>query len=165
MKEKIKVLYANKSLRYGLYIVGGLLVVGIIFQVGLFMGYHKASFGRDFGNHYERNFGMNRDDSFGGMMSGKFPTAHGAYGEVLTVALPNFVIEDREGVEKNIVISDKTLIKNGLENASSSSIKVDDEVIVLGEPNEQGQIEAKLIRIMPEGFASSTNRYNMMFRK
>lgn len=165
MKEKIKVLYANKSLRLGLYFVGALFVIGVIFQVGIFVGYHKANFAGNWGKNYERNFGIDRQDSFRGMMRGGLPTSHGSFGKVLSVGLPNFVIADRDGVEKNILITDKTIIRSGLENSSSTSIKADNSVIVLGDPNNQGQIEAKLIRILPEGFATSTNMYNMMFRR
>lgn len=163
MKEKIKVLYANKSLRLGLYIVGALFILCVVFQAGLFVGYHKANFAGNWGKNYERNFGIDRSDSFGGMMFGRLPTSRGSSGKVLSVNLPNFVIADRDGVEKNILITDKTIIRNGLENSSSTSIKSDDEVVVLGEPNNQGQIEAKLIRVMSADFATSTNMYNNMY--
>jgi len=155
MKEKIKSLYANKGLRLSLYIVGALFVFSAIFQLGIFVGYHKANFARDWSESYGKNFGMERPDSFRGMMGDELPMPHGSVGKILTVTLPNIIIEDRDGTEQNIIVSDKTLIKSGPTNASSTSLKADDLVVILGEPNSQGQIEAKLIRIMP-AFSTST---------
>jgi hypothetical protein len=165
MKEKIKSLYSSKPLRISLYIIGVLFVLGFVFQLGTLIGYHRGNFGRDFGNHYERNLGFERGDSVRGMMRGNFPTAHGSFGKVLSVNFPNFVISDKDGTEKSILISDTTIIRSGLDNASSSIIKINDTVVVLGEPNTNGQIDAKLIRVMPNDFASSTGMFRMMFRK
>lgn len=162
MKEKIKVLYAHKGLRLGLYIVGILFILGTVFQLGVLTGYHKASFARDWGDHYGRNFGMERPESFRGMMPGNLPMPHGAFGKVLSVTLPTLVVEDKDGTEKKITISNDTLIKSGPKNASSSVLKLNDIIMVIGDPNTQGQIEAKLIRIMPEDFDPSLPIQNRM---
>lgn len=164
MKEKIKKLYFYKELRVIAYIFGVLCIAGVIFQVGVFIGYHKANFGREWGDHYRNNFGMERPDSFKGMIHGKLPSSHGALGKVLKVSLPTFIVQDKDGTEKTILINEKTLIRLGMQNASSSSLTSDNLVIVFGEPTNQGQIEAKLIRIMPSGFDMSTSsRNHMMF--
>lgn len=175
MHEKIRGLYTQKGLRLGLYIVGGLFVFSIIFQLGVFVGYHKANYAHNFSDSYRKNFRGERGESFGGMMRGNnFPTAHGAFGTVLTTALPTFIIEDKDGLEKTILISSSTIIKNISGNASSSSITSNSIVMVLGDPTPQGQIEAKLIRIMPASFGTSTagvyygnqsGRNGMMFRQ
>lgn len=175
INEKIKGLYAQKPLRLGIYIIGTLFVLCATLQLGIFIGYHKASFARDWGDHYKKNFGLERPESFGGMMGGRLPTSYGASGKVLTLSLPSFIIEDNDGTEKTILITNKTLIKVGMQNASSSAIIGDSFVVVLGSPNTSGQIEAKLIRVMPIGFNSSTStntiygnrtgRNGMMFRQ
>lgn len=163
LQENIKSLYAQKPIRLGLYILGTLFVLSATFQLGLFVGYHKASFARDWGDHYERNFGMRRPESIRGMMGNTLPGAYGASGKVLSVTLPTFVVEDINGTEKTIHISDTTLIRLAMQNASSSAITVDNIVIVLGEPNDAGQIEAKLIRVMPAGFTTGTSTRGMMY--
>lgn len=162
MKEKIKGIYANKGLRLGLYIIGGLFVLGTTFQLGVFTGYHKASFARDWGDNYRKNFGMERPESFKGMMRGGLPVGHGAAGKILAVTLPTFVIQDKDGMEKTITVSSATIIKSGMNNTSSTSITPNTFVVVIGEPNKDGQIEAKLIRIMPEDFDPSSPIQNRM---
>lgn len=172
MKEKIKVLYANKGLRLSLYIIGGLFVLGITFQAGVFVGYHKANFARNWGDHYSKNFGMDRPDSFKGMMRGGLPMAHGSTGKVISVNFPVFVILDQDGTEKSVVVKDETLIKRGRDGVTKDVIKLDSMVVVLGEPNASGQIDAKLVRVMQGGFGTSTRMMDrggmgggMMFRK
>ncbi len=157
MKEKIKVLYAHKGLRLWIYIIGGLFVLCVTFQLGVLTGYHKASYARDWGDHYGNNFGMERPESFRGMMRGGLPIGHGATGKVLTVTLPTFIIEDRDGTEKTIIVSSTTIIKSAMQITSSTSITPNALVVVIGQPNKDGQIEAKLIRLMPTSFGTSTN--------
>lgn len=176
INEKIKGLYAQKPLRLGLYVIATLFVLSVTLQLGIFIGYHKASFARDWGDHYKKNFGMERPESFRGMMGNTLPIAHGATGKVLSVSLPNFIVEDTNGTEKTIIITNETIIRSGTQNASSSIITPNSIVMVLGNPNTSGQIEAKLIRLMPLGFSTSTSvenqnygnqpgRGGMMFRR
>jgi hypothetical protein len=96
------------------------------------------------------------------MRGNNLPTAHGAFGTVLTTTLPTFIIEDKDGLEKSILILSSTIIKNISGNASSSSITPNNLIMVLGDPNASGQIEAKLIRIMPNDFTNGTNTRGMM---
>ena len=157
MKEKIKHLYANKGMRYFIYAVGVLLVLSITFQAGIFVGYHKANFARGWGENYEKNFGMHKPGSFKGMMRGdRLPSAHGVSGKVLSVSLPNFVVEDLDGIEKSVTIKNDTIIKQAMEKISSENIKAGSYVVVLGDPSDNGQIDAKLVRVM----ASSTRMYD-----
>jgi hypothetical protein len=46
------------------------------------------------------------------------------------------------------LITDKTAIKKQNSDIKIIDIKVDDEVVIIGEPNDEGQIDAKLIRVM-----------------
>jgi hypothetical protein len=52
-------------------------------------------------------------------------------------------------MEKIILIKEDTVIKRFRDNIKLSDLKVDDYVTVIGEPNEEGQIQAKLIRLSP----------------
>ena len=52
-----------------------------------------------------------------------------------------------EMIEKAIIVSDKTKIINLRDVIKTSDLKIDDQVVIVGSPNDQGQIEAKLIRI------------------
>jgi hypothetical protein len=48
-----------------------------------------------------------------------------------------------------VVIKEDTAIMRFRETIKPSDLKVDDSIVVIGEPNDAGQIEAKFIRVMP----------------
>ncbi len=149
IKENIRKVLESKKVFGVLLIVGILVVVSLIFQAGVYVGFHKASFGRDWGENYGRNFGMmNGRGYFGGMM-GNFPNAHGAIGKIIKIELPNIIVQDRDNTEKVVITSNDTKIIDVRDSISINDLKVDENVVVVGSPNSQGQIEAKLIRIMP----------------
>jgi len=95
----------------------------LIFQAGIVVGYHRARFE---------------------------PIGHGTHGRVVSVASSTFVISDRDDqIEKNVVVASSTAIRRFGGTASSSEIKVGDFVIVLGTPTADGELVAKLIRLLP----------------
>lgn len=162
LQEKIKGFTTKKHIKTLLYVLGTLFILCAILQFGIFIGYHKASFARDWGDGYKENFGMERPESFKGMMRNRLPTAYGASGKILSVTLPTFIVEDSNGTEKTIYVSTSTLIKSAMQDASSSVITVDAIVMVIGDPNTNGQIEAKLVRIMPTGALNASSTRGMM---
>ncbi len=156
IKESIKKVFESKKVLVIASIFGVLFIISLIFQAGVSVGFHKASFGRDWGENYGRNFGMMRggDKGFpiGGMMNqGNFPNAHGTVGKIIKNELPIIVVQDKDGTEKFILINDDTSIRSEKENINGSDLKVDDFIVVIGSPNEEGQIVAKLVRLMPFG--------------
>ncbi len=130
----------------------GVLVFALaIFQAGIFVGFHKARFSYRFGDNYSRNFaGPLGSFSIRGMMgSGGFTDSHGVTGKILKVSLPTLVIEGADKIEKIVVITDQTEIREFRGDLKPADLKVDDSAVIIGTPNDQGQIEAKLIRILP----------------
>lgn len=57
------------------------------------------------------------------------------------------IVKGRDDVEKTVLVSNKTKISNRRETVKTSELKVDDQIVIIGSPDEQGQIEAKLIRL------------------
>lgn len=129
------------------------VVALIIFQAGQATGFRKAKFAGNFGNNFERNFmGPERgmmdkieSKSFGRIMLG----GHGAVGEITSLSLPQIVVLGPDNIEKIVVLSSTTQIHEFSEVKEPSDLKIGVSVVILGSPNESGQIEAKLIRIMP----------------
>lgn len=160
IKESIKKVFESKKVFVVLSIFGVLVVASLIFQAGVFVGFHKASFGRDWGENYGRNFGMmrgERDFFKGGMMNPKnFPNANGAVGKIIKVELPTVIVQDKDGTEKVVLIKDDTSIRSIKEDITKDKLKIDDFIVVIGSPNAQGQIEAKLIRLMPAGMPGAS---------
>jgi hypothetical protein len=60
-------------------------------------------------------------------------------------------VQDRNNIEKVILIKDDTKIQKMMFDIKASDLIVDDFVTIIGSPNNQGQIEAKFIRVMPLG--------------
>lgn len=154
IKNKLKKIIEAKMFMKIVYILGIIIVISLIFQAGFFVGFKKASFGRDWNNNYAANFGPSRRGPF--MMEGGFgnskdlPNAHGAIGKIIKTELPIIIVMDnKDKVEKVILINDKTEIRRMRDRVFKEDLKVDDFIVVIGSPNAQGQIEAKLIRLLP----------------
>jgi hypothetical protein len=134
-----------------IHFIGALIVILIVFQAGVFVGFKKASFSYRGGDNYSRMFGeRNRGiPQFPGTNMMDPSNAHGTSGKIISVQLPTIIIADNDNTEKTALVSEKTLIMNFREQMKTSDLKVNDFVVIIGTPNDEGQIEARLIRIMP----------------
>lgn len=137
-----------KGILMGIFIA---IIALIIFQTGVAVGERKASFAHRFGDNFERNF---RDPQGGGFMRGfpggaDMPGGHGAAGEIVSINLPLVVVAGPDNLEKTVFISDTTEIREFRDTLKADQLSVGDFIIVLGTPNAEGQVEAKLIRLAP----------------
>ena len=145
--EQSKNFFQTKTFSKLLWGVGGLIVAGLIFQAGIFVGYYKASFSYRLGDEYHNIFGDR--NGLPGQNGGEFSGAYGASGDILKIDLPNIVIEGQNSVEETIVVSTSTIFRKMRDTISATDLKPDDFVVVIGSPNNLGQIEAKLVRVNP----------------
>lgn len=128
------------------------IVLSLTFAAGLAVGFKKADFSYRFGDNYRANFAgpdpsrdmMRRADG------GEYIDGHGVIGQIIKANGGSLVIKDRDNIEKIVLATDKTQINRFRESIKLSDLKADDSVIVIGEPNSKGEIEAKLIRVMPQ---------------
>lgn len=149
MYKNLKEFAQSKSFQGILVGIGIAIVVLLIFQAGMFMGYRKAAFAYRFGDNYYRAFGDRGPRPFQVPVRGGFIEAHGAVGKVVSVNLPTFIVMGPDNVEKVILIMDDSIVRRSDTEILPSDIKVDDFTVVLGTPNDNSQVEAKLIRILP----------------
>ena len=154
MKDKIKKALESKTFRTVIYTLGVLVIISLVFQAGMIAGFKKASFGRDWGDNYAKNFGSpNKGPKMMGKEFGDFgnlPNAHGTIGKILKIELPTFVVlDEKDNTEKIILINEKTEIRKMRDRVTEGELKIDDVVIIIGTPNSSGQIEAKLVRFLP----------------
>ena len=154
--EDIKKVFESSVAFKILCAIGTLLVAMLIFYAGINVGFHKASFGNDWGQHYEENFGIGHNNPYSGPMRAfgmmdYFPNAHGASGQILKISLPNIIVQDqdKDNPEKAILINANTIINKGGVAIKDTDLKTDDFVIVIGTPDSNGIIEAKFIRVIP----------------
>lgn len=147
--EEVKKVFESKTVFRILCGIGIVIVALLIFSAGVTVGFHKASFGQAWGENYERNFGLGPVPPVLGRDN--FPNANGAIGKIIKIELPTLIVQDKDNTEKVILIKDNTQIEKMRQPEKTTDLKVDDFVVVIGVPNEQGQIEAKFIRVMPLG--------------
>lgn len=157
---KMRDFVETENFRRTIKVLGILALVLFIFQVGVFVGFRKASFYGEFGNNFRNNFGGPRNE-FRGMMEKGVPNAHGAMGKVIDISLPTMVIAGDDGIEKIVSIGDKCLVRRLRDNIRVGDISVGDSVVVIGAPGKDGKIKAQLIRVTPdlkiESISTSTN--------
>ncbi|OHA09476.1 MAG: hypothetical protein A3B37_02120 [Candidatus Sungbacteria bacterium RIFCSPLOWO2_01_FULL_59_16] len=139
----------SKTFRGILVGIGVVLIALFIFQAGVFVGYRKASFSYRWGENYHRNFGGPAGGFMRGPVGGDFANPHGTFGRIIKIELPNLTIQEPKDVEKVIVIKSDTIIRRFRDAVKPEDLKVDEHVVVIGSPNDAGQIEAKFIRVMP----------------
>ena len=147
IKEKIGKMFESKIFVGILYGIGIVIILLLVLSAGISIGFHKASFGRAWGGNYERNFGMMQNRPMFG--KDNFPNAHGAIGKIIKIELPTVIVQDKDSTEKVILTENDTQIQRMRGNITINDLKINDFIVVIGSPNEQGQIEAKLIRVMP----------------
>jgi len=130
------------------------LILAIVFQAGVFVGLKKAGFSQRLGENYGRIFGEEKGP---GMMVGMFegipfdnlPGGHGAVGVVMKISSSTIVVAEPNNIEKIILFGEETSIRKAQEEIKTGDIVVGDFVSIIGEANSQGEIEAKLVRVLP----------------
>lgn len=141
----------SKRFKIIVWIIAGLAVLLLVFRLGVTVGYRRASFSYRWGENYHRNFGGPRGGFFGGFFSDKkdFIESHGTFGQIIKIDSNTIVVKGKDNVEKVVRVKDDTSITRFRDKVALSDLKIDDYVVVVGEPNDSGQIEAKLVRVMP----------------
>jgi hypothetical protein len=89
-------------------------------------------------------------DQFMGMNRGDFANSHGATGKIISIKLPAIVVADIDGTEKTITISTSTDIRKFRDTIKATDLKINDFITAIGDPDDNAEVEAKLIRIMPD---------------
>jgi hypothetical protein len=144
---KFQEYFKSKAFRITLYIIGGLVILLLVFQAGLTIGFRKANFSFGWGENYQRNFGGPRQGFFPGIRGDDFINGHGVVGTIIKVDNKAIVMKDSGGKEVIVNTNEQTSIKNGNSDVLLKDLKTDEQIVVLGVPEQDGSITAKLIRI------------------
>jgi len=126
-----------------------LILALLVFTIGLTVGFRKASFSYQWGENYHRNFAGPRGGFFQDLLGEEFIESHGVFGQIIKIDAATLVIKGRDNVEKIVLVRDDTAIKNPQGDLQLTDLQVNDLIVVIGDPDDQGQILAKLIRVMP----------------
>ena len=151
--NKILNFIKSKKVTVLMAVLFGLAILMGTFSMGVAVGYRKAKFSYAWGENYHRNFGAPRGGflrNFSQDFMGKdFIGAHGTFGQIIEVKDSELAVRGKDGVEQIVKISVDTDIRRFQDSIQTGDLKTDEFIVVIGEPNDQGQIEAKFIRVMP----------------
>jgi hypothetical protein len=128
----------------------GFMLLTFTFKVGEMVGARKADFSYRWSDNYHKNFGGPKQGFMKGFGDRDFIEANGVVGQIIKIASSTIAISGRGNIEKIVSVTASTTINSLNETIQIRDLKVDDMVVVIGEPNSQGQISAKLIRVMPK---------------
>ncbi len=159
--EKIKKAFDTKFIKILTFTVIIVAVLLMVFEVGMSVGYRKAKFSYKMGDNYYRAFGRPGDMMGGhpGMKPGPggmhfpkedFTSSHGAVGKIIKIDLPTIVVATSDNVEKTVLVGSSTMIRKYRDNIGAADLHINDPILIIGSPNEESEIEAKFIRIMPD---------------
>jgi len=156
-------IFQSKEFRWALLILLCIIVLLFVLKLGIIIGSARADFSFKWGENYHRNFAGPR----GGFMQEfpgrdkEFMDSYGVFGKIIKIEDKAIIINDKDEVEKIILVDEKTIINFQRDNIKFSDLKVDDMVVVIGEPDSNGRIKAKLIRILPPmSFNKDVRKFN-----
>jgi len=133
--------------------LAGFIILVFIFGLGVSVGMQRANFSFQWASEYHKNFGGPQGGFLGSFigMDREFGNANGSFGQIIKIdeASESLTIKDVSNIEKNILIGSQTTIIYQRKNLKLPDLKINDSVVVIGEPNSSGQIQAELIRVMP----------------
>ena len=150
----------NKWLDIGLIAAGSIIALLLVFSLGLYIGEKKENFNHEWAENYSRFFGSPRPGFLPAQIGGQPPVgfnmnAFGNGGIVLKVNGSSFVIKGNDNNEKVIAVSSSTTIRKLDSNIQVGDIQPGNLVIIIGQPDSSGQIQARFIRVFPSPNASS----------
>ena len=151
--NKILNFIKSKKVTVLMAVLFGLVILMGTFSMGVAVGYRKAKFSYSWGENYHRNFGGPRGGflrNFSQDFMGKdFIGAHGTFGQIIEVKDSELAVRGKNGIEQIIKISNDTEIRRFKGVIQLKDLNIDEPIVVIGEPNDSGQIIAKFIRVMP----------------
>jgi hypothetical protein len=151
----------SKTTKTVLWIIGGVVVLLLAFGAGTLVGYRSGVFASRFGENYYRNFYGEASSGPAGMeaMLGgpPFMNQHGTVGIVMEVSSSSISAQDPGGNEESIAVATGTVIRKVNQTITIEEVSPGDHITVIGDPNGDGQILARFIRIFPSGPMPPTN--------
>ncbi|MFH1111946.1 MAG: hypothetical protein V1712_02650 [Patescibacteria group bacterium] len=148
---EINKFWQSKIFLTATWIIGAMIILLCIFQIGVMVGARKAGFTYRWGENYHRNFaGPQGGFAPPGLGDRDFIEANGIVGQIIKLDTNSLVIKGRNNVERVVLINEQTTILRFQDTVKYVDLKIDEFIVVIGEPNAAGQIEAKFIRIMPQ---------------
>ena len=137
-----------------------LFIALLIFEAGVAVGVHKASFADKMGGDYFRAFGP-AGGTFAGFDQDDFPASHGVAGTIIKIVPPYAFIQGPDNTERTIHLDASTTIVKFRSQIGPNDLVDGESIIVIGSPaTSSSNIEAHFVRVMPgppDAIASSSD--------
>jgi len=146
-----KALFSSKSFSLTVKVLGAVIVLLLVFQLGVIVGFRKASFSYRWGDNYHRAFGGPQGGFMRDFEGRDFFSGHGIAGIIARIDGNTIILRGIDGVERLINVASGTPIRQGIANLTVSDLKTDERIVVIGAPRDDGSIEAKIIRVFGRG--------------
>lgn len=144
MSELIKSVFLQRLLT----VLGILIVLIALFTAGVAVGERKFRHLSGLCMNYDKmrspRHGSRGPFPFAPPM---LPSTHGVFGKVLSISDQGLVVQGKDDIEQDVLITSSTMIRIGDKTGTAADIQPDIDASVFGAPNNQGQIEATLIRL------------------
>ena len=143
-------LFSSRWLRWGVGVLSALIILILVFALGINVGRHEERFTKDWMQNYPRNFGGPKVFSLQINPGDHFIQPHGLFGNIISKASDSksIVVKGDRDMEKTVLVGNSTIIEKAMNTLKAMDLKINDSVIVIGEPNPEGQVDAKLIRVI-----------------
>lgn len=128
--------------------IGVLFVALTVFGAGFLAGYHQGVFSYHWNMNYTRELDDPRSPFAPFVHDGDETNSHGAIGTVVSINLPEILVKGPYQAESIVTIGSSTVVRSMHALGTEQSIVPGVQVIVVGNPDDQGRIQASFIRIM-----------------
>ena len=153
----MKNFFQSKKITAVVAIIFILFVVLLIFEAGVAVGVHKASFADRIGGAYYKVFGS-AGQPFGSFDHDDFPASHGVAGTIIKIDPPYAFIQGPNNVERTIRLGSSTTILKYRTSIGPNDLSNGDSIVVIGSPDaSSSNINADFIRVVPAATGSSTS--------
>jgi hypothetical protein len=134
-----------KKILWGFGIVA---FIFFVFGLGVAVGYKEAIFSSSWGRNYYKNFYGGLPNILNGPndVHGNW-NSHGVAGVVINMSTSTILIRNTQNDERFIYVSPQTVIKKANDTISIDKIMSGDNIIVIGEASNSGQILSQFIRV------------------
>ena len=150
--NKAIMFFRSKGFALALKIFIALAVALLVFQLGMYVGFRKASYAFGWGDNYHRVFGGPQGGVLRDLTGRDFMSGHGTAGTVAEIDGNSIIIKGGDGMEKAVTVGDNTRISAGHATITINDIKTGDDLTIIGQPNADGTINAEIIRMFGQAF-------------
>jgi hypothetical protein len=122
-----------------------------VFNLGIGVGREMERFACNWTASYHKNFG-GPEMGFIENWKGQSPAiinGRGVAGKIIQINVDTLVIQSQNNIEIIVIMVPETKVTKLQNQVDKGELKMNDFIVVVGDPNVDGQIVAKLIRILP----------------